>query len=309
MGLSTAIAGVGAAAAVGSTVASLTGGGDDTSGTKSSATSTAADAYNYGNYQNLVDYYASVSKDASIANQKNMFSYLENLSETTYAAAMQYWNDTLNSQIEYNMPWYTSGKEANELYSGILTGDTDPTETLRSTPGYEWTYKEGVNALDKSAASKGKLFSGGQSKALISYGQGLADTTYNKYMDRLSSLSKQGQTAAESMSGYYGDWAKGVTNAGQNRMSTMTSVGENTANQISNAYTNYGNTNAAAATSAMNAATGKGGSTTTSTASESEDDSSSAWNNLSELGGMLAAYGLKKDPSSYEKEADEKEWD
>ncbi len=58
---------------------------------------------------------------------------------------------------------------------------TNPTaEEARATPGYQFQLEEGIRALDRGAASKGKLLGGGQMASLQRYGQGLADSTYGE---------------------------------------------------------------------------------------------------------------------------------
>ena len=95
----------------------------------------------------------------------------------------------------------------------------DPTATLRATPGYEWQLGQGINALDSSAAARGGLFGGAQQKALLTYGQGLADQTYQNYLNNIYKLVGTGQNAA--------------AQTGQ--------FGANAANQMGQAYIGQGN--------------------------------------------------------------------
>ncbi len=63
------------------------------------------------------------------------------------------------------------------------------------SPGYDFRLQEGINAIDKSAAAKGSLFSGGTGRELTRYGQGLATQEFNSYANRLASMAGLGQTA------------------------------------------------------------------------------------------------------------------
>ena len=65
------------------------------------------------------------------------------------------------------------------------------------SPGYDFRFQEGVNALDKSAAARGKLFSGGYGRELQRYGQGLATSEFGNYANRLASLAGIGQSATQ----------------------------------------------------------------------------------------------------------------
>lgn len=100
---------------------------------------------------------------------------------------------------------------------------------LRSTPGYQFRMDEGVNALNRSAAAKGMLYSGAQQKALTTYGQGLADQTYNALLDRIANLSTGGQNAAAQLGGIGANAASGVAQ-------TQLASGQAQAQGIYNAY-------------------------------------------------------------------------
>lgn len=108
------------------------------------------------------------------------------------------------------------------------------------TPGYEFTLQQGTQALDKSAAATGNLFSGTQGTALQQYGQGLAGTTYNADYQRAL------QTYMEN----YGVWNQDTTNQ-VNRLQAMANLGGNTA-------ANLGTQGQAAATNTGNELVGQG---------------------------------------------------
>jgi hypothetical protein len=106
----------------------------------------------------------------------------------------------------YMSPFYKAGTNALNLYGGLLNipgfKSVDPTETLRATPGYDWQMGQGTNALERGAAARGGLYSGAQMKGLEKYGQGLADQTYNNYLNRVSGMVTSGQNAAALQGGY-----------------------------------------------------------------------------------------------------------
>jgi hypothetical protein len=101
---------------------------------------------------------------------------------------------------------------------------------FQSDPGYAFRVQEGTKALERSAAAKGGLLSGGTGKALERYGQGLATqeygdafnrafTTYNAkravntdLFNRLSLMAGTGQQATNSLVNY-GQQAAQDTNA------------------------------------------------------------------------------------------------
>ena len=63
------------------------------------------------------------------------------------------------------------------------------------SPNYRWRQTEGVRALDRSAAARGRLLSGGQLRDVVNYGQNLAGNEYGGYVNRLAALSGVGQSA------------------------------------------------------------------------------------------------------------------
>ncbi len=65
-----------------------------------------------------------------------------------------------------------------------------------NTPDYRFAFSQGLQALDRSAASRGNLMSGGQVKGAQEFGQGLASQQFSNYFNRLLSLGQMGSQAA-----------------------------------------------------------------------------------------------------------------
>jgi hypothetical protein len=78
-------------------------------------------------------------------------------------------------------------------------GSARSTAALRATPGYQFTLKQGLEAVNRSAAARGMAASGNTSAELARYATGLADQTANSYIDRLQAGAAQGQEAANSL--------------------------------------------------------------------------------------------------------------
>ena len=92
-----------------------------------------------------------------------------------------------------------------------------------NNPQYQFLQKQGMQALDRSAAARGMGYSGAQLKALNEYGQGLASQQYDKeynranneftdYYNRLASLSQGGQQAAQSLGGLGSNYSSNAAN-------------------------------------------------------------------------------------------------
>lgn len=105
-------------------------------------------------------------------------------------------------QADYQ-PFLNSGTQANNTLTDLygLNGQDAGAQAaaranFQNTPGYQFALNQGVAAQDASAAARGNILSGNQQKALTDYGQGLANTTYNQYVQNLQNQVGQGVTAA-----------------------------------------------------------------------------------------------------------------
>lgn len=132
-------------------------------------------------------------------------------------------------------PWRKSGMTAldgmqnSDFQRDFGAGD------FNQDPGYQFRMAEGQKALERSAAARGGLQSGGMMKALTKYGQGVASDEYGKAYDRfnadrdrrfgrLSALSGSGQNAAAGMGAATQNAAGQIGAAGSRYASA---VGEN----------------------------------------------------------------------------------
>jgi hypothetical protein len=119
------------------------------------------------------------------------------------------------------MPWLQAGWWAlprlQETFNGNFTG-------FLNSPDYLATQQQGLSFMDRSAASRGNLYSGGHSADLMKYGQGLAAQQLGNYRSGLMGLAGMGQGSAQNIG----------------------AAGMGMANSISNAYTNAGNARASA---------------------------------------------------------------
>ena len=99
-------------------------------------------------------------------------------------------------------PIVDQGKAANANISALLNGGPNSAAAsaaygnyLNST-GYNFQLKQGTAALTGSAAARGILNSGATAKALTGYGQDLAKTSFNNYLNQEDVLSKNALTAS-----------------------------------------------------------------------------------------------------------------
>lgn len=69
---------------------------------------------------------------------------------------------------------------------------TDPSK-IQQTPGYQFALGQGNEAINRSAAAKGMLNSGGVLAELQKYGQGMASQEYGGQVNRLAELMRNAQ--------------------------------------------------------------------------------------------------------------------
>jgi hypothetical protein len=67
---------------------------------------------------------------------------------------------------------------------------------LETSPGYQFRLGEGLKALERSAAARGTLLTGGTLKGLARYGQDYASNEYANRVQQLMGLSQMGMGAA-----------------------------------------------------------------------------------------------------------------
>lgn len=115
---------------------------------------------------------------------------------------------------------------------------------FQASPDYNFRLNEGVKALDQSAASRGKLYSGGQQKAITEYGQNLASGEWNNYLNRIAAQAGIGQTATNAQVASNANTAANVGNtlqyAGDARASGYAGMANAVNNSVNNALYLYG---------------------------------------------------------------------
>jgi len=122
------------------------------------------------------------------------------------AADLQYkqWQE----QVALQEPWRAAGEEAlNKLAPMVSNYQKFGMDQFQQDPGYAFRLSEGQKALERSAAARGGLISGGALKAAQRFGQEMGSQEYtnafNRYqternaqLNPLQSLAGVGQTTA-----------------------------------------------------------------------------------------------------------------
>lgn len=129
-------------------------------------------------------------------------------------------------------PWMIAGRNALDAQDRFLAGDWSGFE---NSPDYKFTLDQGMKGLDRSAAARGALFSGGADADRIALGQGLAAQQAGTYWNRLSGLSGTGQTTANQLGQYGANYANQAGDNAMNAANARASSYANSANAWGNA--------------------------------------------------------------------------
>lgn len=122
---------------------------------------------------------------------------------------LEFQREMADQQREDFAPWRDVGQQAlDSIWEGVQSGAFEVGNiNLEDDPGYRVRMKEGVEAIDASAAARGRLLSGAQQKELTRFGQEQGSKEYaNAYareanekarkFNILSGLSQGGQASA-----------------------------------------------------------------------------------------------------------------
>jgi hypothetical protein len=125
-------------------------------------------------------------------------------------------------QVELGKPYREAGETALNKLIPLATEYTPfGMQQFQADPGYGFRMSEGMKALERSAAARGGLMSGGTGKALQRFGQEMGSQEYqnafNRYqaerqarLNPLQSLAGVGQTAAQNLAGQAGQFGSNM---------------------------------------------------------------------------------------------------
>lgn len=132
------------------------------------------------------------------------------------AAATALQREMYERQRADMLPYLEEGQRSVGLLGRLNQGDFS---SFTESPDYQFTRDQGIKGLDRSAASRGTQYSGGQLAALADYSGGVASQNYGDYYNRIADLAGMGQNAAGIVGGAGSNYAN---LAGAN---TMTAAG------------------------------------------------------------------------------------
>jgi hypothetical protein len=157
--------------------------------------------------------------------------------------------DVYNQSRSDQMPWMQAGQSTLADLLGQMRGggfDTkmDPSQ-IANDPGFQFRMQEGQKALERSAAARGGLNSGGFMKGMARYSQGLASDEYGKAWERNQMDNQNRFGRMYQMAGM-----------GQNSAQNLGALGGQYANSMSDLYGAIGNAQAAGTMGVANGISG-----------------------------------------------------
>lgn len=106
-------------------------------------------------------------------------------------------SDISGASDKYLAPYAQSGQQANQFLQDFLMnqGGRGQLEAFNESTGGQFLMDQGRRAIGGNMAAQGKLNSGATGKALAEFGQGLASTQMNNFLNQIGGLSGQGLAA------------------------------------------------------------------------------------------------------------------
>jgi hypothetical protein len=206
-------------------------------------------------------------------------------------AALKPWQDFGQTQMA-NMTKFTesdpyaslNGMQAptnpyGDTAKSLMDLQANPS-SITNTPFYQFQLSQGLAGLDRSAISKGKLFSGGNAQDIINYAEGLASTSYGDEFSRRYNLANlQNQNFQQTLNQYNTGYTNKLNtiNAQFGQNFNLAQLGQN------------------ASTAAANAAVGTGSNLLQSWQTQGQDEATAGATGMSAIADMGAFAILKSD--------------
>lgn len=131
--------------------------------------------------------------------------------------------------VQRQQPFYQAGVNALPELVQASKYTNFGMDQFQQDPGYGFRLKEGLNALDRTAAARGGMLGGNQLRGAVQYGQELGSQEYQNAFNRYQTERNARLNPLQSLAGY---GQTGANNIGQ--------MGQNYATNAGNAYMNQG---------------------------------------------------------------------
>jgi uncharacterized protein YciI len=165
--------------------------------------------------------------------------------------AAQAQKDALAQQMALAKPYVEAGKNALAEYQKLAPYEDFGMKQFQADPGYNFRMAEGLKGLERSAAARGLLQSGGTLKGIQQYGQNLASSEYENAFSRYLSqrearmdpyryLTGVGQAAAAGQAANVGTTGAALADIAAQRGNVQAAQAAGAAGAIGNAFSSIG---------------------------------------------------------------------
>ena len=165
--------------------------------------------------------------------------------------AAQAQKDALAQQTALAKPYVEAGKNALAEYQKMAPYEDFGMKQFQADPGYNFRMAEGMKGLERSAAARGLLQSGGTLKGIQQYGQNLASAEYDNAFSRYLSqreasmepyryLTGLGQAAAAGQAANIGSSGAALAEIAAARGNASAALAAGTGSAIGNAFSSAG---------------------------------------------------------------------
>jgi hypothetical protein len=148
--------------------------------------------------------------------------------------------------VELNAPFREAGINALNKLVPLTEYQNFGMDQFQQDPGYAFRMSEGMKGLERSAAARGGLLSGGTLKGIQRYGQDLASQEFQNAFNRYGIERERRMAPLQSLAGVGQTTSQQLGAAGTQFANTMGNIGMNQANVQGNAAmaraSAYGNT-------------------------------------------------------------------
>jgi hypothetical protein len=128
--------------------------------------------------------------------QSNAANKAANAQKNAAQAAIQQSEQNYQRTAANLNPYIDAGSSALAQMQKLNSGDYS---SFKESPDYQFSLNQGLQGLDRSAAARGSLYSGGHSADVLNYAQGLASQNYNGYYNKLAGLAQTGYGASSNL--------------------------------------------------------------------------------------------------------------
>lgn len=171
------------------------------------------------------------------------------------AADLQY--QQFREAVELQEPWRQAGLIGlNRLIPEATEYKPFGMAQFQADPGYAFRLSEGQKALERSAAARGNLLSGGTGKALARFGQEMGSQEYQNAFNRYQAERTARLQPLQSLAGVGQTTAQQLSTAGQNLASNVGNIYTSNAANMGNLMTAGAQARASGYMGAANALTG-----------------------------------------------------